>query len=248
MISEYLENSKYEHTSYLENSIRVNRLRETVKHCALALKLHKFDAIAFRGLSGALVAPAVALAMNKEMIAVRKECELDKSANDKTHSDHKVEGFKASRRYIIIDDQICSGKTANSIVEAIKHFAPRAKCVGLLEANYVKRETYKWIDKFGEVTRACDLWVIVQSSYSGFSKVEFTKHVTPRPIDVPKPKKDEVQEKNPDMAKNNNVTPDPIFTATFPDPPRMQPNIAACENRVLGALGELNKLTKGNND
>jgi len=177
-MSDYLEDSKWEHTSYLEPLIRRNNLQTTLDNCRKALALHVFDAIAFRGLSGSLIAAPLALAMGKELLAVRKECEF--GGKDSTHSCHHVEGFKASKRYIIVDDLICSGNTANKIVAAIKEFAPQAVCVGLLEVNYVDRCC-------GPLSRyegkPCPLHVFVKQghNYSGWERVDFSTHPIPRP-------------------------------------------------------------------
>jgi hypoxanthine-guanine phosphoribosyltransferase len=179
-MSDYLEDSKWEHTSYLEPLIRREKLKLTLDNCAKALARHVFDAIAFRGLSGSLIAAPLALAMGKELLAVRKDCEFASTTGDNTHSNHKVEGFKASKRYIIVDDMICSGRTANKIVAAIKDFAPQAECVGLLEVNYVGRCV-------GPLSRyegkPCPLHVFVKMghNYSGWERVDFSTHPTPRP-------------------------------------------------------------------
>jgi len=71
----------------------------------------EFDSIAFCGMSGALIAPIVGFLLNKPILMVRKE--------DKSHSSHKVEGYEDTRRYIIIDDFICSGDTIRNIVTQI---------------------------------------------------------------------------------------------------------------------------------
>lgn len=72
-----------------------------------------FDAIAFRGVSGALVAPAVAAELHKPLLLVRKNSES-------SHSLYQVEGCdKYKCRYIIIDDFVCSGSTIKAIVNDI---------------------------------------------------------------------------------------------------------------------------------
>jgi adenine/guanine phosphoribosyltransferase-like PRPP-binding protein len=177
--SEHLENCKYEHSSYLENLIRVKKLKLTVDNCQKALSRHVFDAIAFRGLSGSLIAVPLALAMGKEIIAVRKDSDFFAGA-DKTHSYHHVEGYKACKRYVIVDDLISSGRTANMIVAAIKKFAPLAKCVGLLEAIYVDRYAGPLSNYEG---KPAPLHVFVKEGYryTGWEKTEFSNHPVPRP-------------------------------------------------------------------
>ncbi len=78
-----------------------------------------FDTIAFRGVSGGLVAPAVAYELGKEVLIVRKETTH--------HSSFMVEGNMTARKIFIIDDFLCSGKTALSIIDnivtAMRHFS-----------------------------------------------------------------------------------------------------------------------------
>jgi adenine/guanine phosphoribosyltransferase-like PRPP-binding protein len=90
-----------------------------------ALRDLRFDAVAFRGMSGALIGPPVAVRMNKSMIMVRKD-------NDRSHSSHLVEGDRSVKRYIILDDFQSTGTTGAVIVRAVKEFQPKARCLGLL--------------------------------------------------------------------------------------------------------------------
>jgi len=91
----------------------------------MALTMHEFDAIAFRGLSGALLAPIVALQMGKTLIAVRK--------GESTHSSRDVEGDYGARRYVIIDDIVSSGDTVRAIIADIKTENPEAYCIGVYQ-------------------------------------------------------------------------------------------------------------------
>ena len=116
----------YDHVEYLDKIIRVEKLRLIVEKVVEISKRFEFDAWAFRGNSGALLASPLALATGKTMIMVRKP-------DTKSHSHHVVEGDVGARRYIIVDDCVCSGATTRAIVEAIKDVAPKAKCLGVLE-------------------------------------------------------------------------------------------------------------------
>jgi adenine/guanine phosphoribosyltransferase-like PRPP-binding protein len=98
-----------------------------------ALKNRRFDSLAFRGLSGAVIAPPVALALHKNLIMVRKP-------EEPTHSDFPVEGNRSSKKYIIIDDFVSSGKTATSIIQAVTEFAPQAKCLGVLSVQHITQD------------------------------------------------------------------------------------------------------------
>lgn len=91
--------------------------------------LDNFDAIAFCGISGALVAPAVAAMLDKELIVVRKR-------QDSSHSQEIVEGPYTTKKYVIIDDLVESGKTARIMIENIHYrLSEDAKCVALCLYN-----------------------------------------------------------------------------------------------------------------
>jgi orotate phosphoribosyltransferase-like protein len=106
----------------------IGQLEKKVKQSVAALKSHKFDTIAFSGMSGAIIAPAIALAMNKALVLVRKK-------GDSTHSDYEVEGNCEAKRYVIVDDFIETGKTRDYIKERMSFFAPRSKFIGLLAVS-----------------------------------------------------------------------------------------------------------------
>jgi adenine/guanine phosphoribosyltransferase-like PRPP-binding protein len=104
-----------------------------VRKCIALLKTKEFDTIAFRGLSGALIAPIVAMRMGKSLMAVRK--------GEQCHSHHQVEGNAATKRYVIIDDFISLGCTVHAILNEVLVFAPEAKCIGVVQAYYLAPDT-----------------------------------------------------------------------------------------------------------
>src|ERR1017187_8038151 len=91
----------YKHGGYLSNLIEMDKLEETLKKAALILRHYKFDAIAFRGMSGALIAPALALKLDKTLLMVRKP-KVQGDPNG-AHSSEMVEGDVAARTYVIVD-------------------------------------------------------------------------------------------------------------------------------------------------
>jgi|SRR5579871_2781727 len=100
-----------------------------------------FDAIAFRGMSGALLAPPLAMKLGKSLLMVRKTLEGN-------HGDvGYVEGDKHARAYVIVDDFRSSGATCREIIEQIERFAPQAKCIGLLEVDRITEEKLRQIRK-----------------------------------------------------------------------------------------------------
>lgn len=125
-------------SAHMRKFIDMSELNTYVNLAIQALKNKRFDSLAFRGNSGAVIAPPVALALKKHLIMVRKP--LDSIA---THSDFLVEGNMSSSRYVIIDDFMSSEKTARAIVEAVADFAPNAKCIGLLAVQSIDTDLLK---------------------------------------------------------------------------------------------------------
>lgn len=74
-----------------------------------------FEAIAFRGMSGAALAYPLSYLMDIPLLCVRKK-------KNSCHSIYKVEGYTGAGSYIIIDDFIETGNTVNKIIKHIsKH-------------------------------------------------------------------------------------------------------------------------------
>lgn len=122
--------------SHLYELLNPETLKERIASAVTLLSKHEFDAVAFRGLSGALVAPSIALAMGKTMIAVRKD-------GENCHSNHHVEGDHGAEKYVIIDDFISSGKTCREIVQKIYGVNPSAICIGVCEVLYAHHDDAK---------------------------------------------------------------------------------------------------------
>lgn len=111
--------------SWLHPILCPGGLKLEVASAARALKKIEFDAIAFTGLSGAVLASAVALKMDKLLYCVRK-------VGENRHSDYDVEGPLGKLRYIIIDDLIQSGATLRRIISQVrKHSDNQAVLAGI---------------------------------------------------------------------------------------------------------------------
>jgi orotate phosphoribosyltransferase len=96
------------HTLYLNELDPLDGIA-AVKDATNAIRDLHFDAIAFSGMSGALVAPSVAMALRKPMILARKP-------TDDSHAGKGVvEGALDAETYIIIDDFMSSGDTIRRI-------------------------------------------------------------------------------------------------------------------------------------
>lgn len=111
-----------DHTTILLNPKIRNKI---IFQCIDDLKKHfsKFDAIACCGTSGLLVVPQITELLKKNIIVVRKK-------NDQRYSPFEYEGV-VPRKYLIIDDLICSGKTVKHIINTISEDCPRSECVGI---------------------------------------------------------------------------------------------------------------------
>lgn len=87
-------------------------LSQTVTRTVSSLFPHKeeFDSIAVQGTSGLLIGSPVAIAMNKPLVIVREDDELQC-----WHSHDVENAANAGRRVLFLDDQISSGATLRDV-------------------------------------------------------------------------------------------------------------------------------------
>jgi hypothetical protein len=116
---------KVVHSQYLGFALDHVQLRDRVNKAVRLLRPHadKFEAIAIRGYSGSLVGPAVAMRLRKDLIIIRKP-------SDNSHSPYQVEGVQAGS-YLIVDDQIATGKTINAIKDAVAAWHQPSRLAGI---------------------------------------------------------------------------------------------------------------------
>jgi hypothetical protein len=121
--------------------MKPDSLQTLVNNAVETLTPHaqNFDAIAFRGMSGALVSAPIAIALKKHLILVRK--------NEVRYSCHGVEGPKGDYNYLIVDDLISSGDTVRAIHREIGYFEPNAKLFGFYTHYYNKLEDSAFIQR-----------------------------------------------------------------------------------------------------
>jgi hypothetical protein len=116
--------------SYLKEWLHGPNLLRTINATIKACSQVEFEAVAYRGMSGSLVAPAVAAFMGKDLIMVRKTDGPDSGS----HSDYRTEGRRDAIRYVIVDDFISSGSTVAAILEQIyTDLNYQSRCVGIVE-------------------------------------------------------------------------------------------------------------------
>jgi hypoxanthine phosphoribosyltransferase len=120
----------------------LDSVKKIIPQAAKLLKGMKFDAIAFRGMSGCLFAAPLSLRLRKPLLMVRKPCACPSS----THTKMKVEGDINAQTYIIVDDFIGTGRTVREIISTLQQWAEfddrSLKCIGVLTAFRISR-TFK---------------------------------------------------------------------------------------------------------
>ena len=122
----------YMSSEYLRDPLCGKKLRKIAKAISRSVKKSglEFDSIAFRGMSGALLAPTVASLLEKPLLLVRK-------GKTSRHSKRSVEGYIGKGcSYIIIDDFIFSGETVKEIQQEINDECDDTECVGIFLYNY----------------------------------------------------------------------------------------------------------------
>lgn len=119
----------YMMSSYLGPVLSPKGFRDVVRDTVRALRplSASFDAVAFRGMSGAFVGPAAAALMGKNPLLVRKQ--------EPGHSKWEVEGWGDVKSYVIIDDLIETGRTVETVVGLVEKGRPGARCAGVALYN-----------------------------------------------------------------------------------------------------------------
>ena len=137
-------------SGYHEKNLRPRSLKARVNHIVRNLdklkKQVKFDAIAFRGMSGAAVAYPVSVLGGYHLISVRK---------GRRHHGAKVEGSESRdiKRYIILDDFINTGKTVRAIAYAVKKekgftdTSPECVGIALYEGGCTEKRSEFLVDR-----------------------------------------------------------------------------------------------------
>lgn len=101
--------------------VRSKKLQEVIRESSATIaelkKKLKFHAIAFSGSSGGCVAFHAAIEHNIPLIYVRKP-------EEKSHGHHVESNFTGNiKKYLIVDDFICSGDTVKRILKDVQQYA-----------------------------------------------------------------------------------------------------------------------------
>jgi orotate phosphoribosyltransferase len=96
------------------------------------LKLLDFDAIAVCGTSGLILATPVTLALNKQLVIVRKAGEALHS-----HAEEQVEADTIDKiqSFVILDDLVSTGKTVCHILKTVREEGLWGSCMGVYAYN-----------------------------------------------------------------------------------------------------------------
>ncbi len=116
------------HSEYLSKLFDMDSFAGVIRAATSRLQDREFDAIAVTGNSGAIVGGALALALHKGLILVRKP-------DDHSHARRLVEGDDTYETYIFVDDMVCSGETRGRVRRAIGEAFPDMMYIGTYEYN-----------------------------------------------------------------------------------------------------------------
>lgn len=101
-------------TGYLDRVYDPKEFQRTVAETLEMMREHlaDFDAIAFRGSSGAALAFIAAHQLDKPLIHIRKK-------GEDSHYGPVLEGYLGAKKIAIVDDFVASGSTIREIVDAV---------------------------------------------------------------------------------------------------------------------------------
>ena len=119
-------------TYYMDSALF--NLSEVIKQAQEKLADVDFDTLVGTGFSGGIVIPALALAMGKKFVLIRKE------NDDSHHGKGRLLG-QLGEKWIFVDDFVSSGHTRKRVIEKIEEAAVDAssdtECVGqYMYVNY----------------------------------------------------------------------------------------------------------------
>lgn len=99
-------------TGYMDKALTPQGLAGIMEDAKADLADVEFDTIVGTGFSGGVVIPALALAMGKEFVLIRKE------TDDSHHGSGRLIG-SLGERWIFVDDFVSSGHTRRRVIDKI---------------------------------------------------------------------------------------------------------------------------------
>jgi adenine/guanine phosphoribosyltransferase-like PRPP-binding protein len=139
-------------TDYLEEVFNPELFQRLVPRALeKARKIHEthpYDAIAFTGTSGCSIGFILGYTLNIPIICIRKPDQQSHYKSWCCEELRSFEGWQAAKRYLIVDDGVCSGATVERIMEAISVNCENCRCVAMMMFHYGQSDrTYMPKDK-----------------------------------------------------------------------------------------------------
>jgi orotate phosphoribosyltransferase len=115
-------------TYYMDDAVfDLNKVIKTAKE---RLADVDFDTLVGTGFSGGIVIPALALAMGKKFVLIRKE------TDDSHHGKGRLLG-ELGQKWIFVDDFVSSGRTRQRVIDKVKEVDSDTEYVGqYMYVNY----------------------------------------------------------------------------------------------------------------
>ena len=115
-------------TFYMDDALF--NLAEVIEAAQEALADVEFDTIVGTGFSGGIVVPALALAMGKKFVLIRKE------HDDSHHGGGRLLG-ELGARWIFVDDLVSSGHTRDRVIRKVEDAAEEASAITEMVGQYM---------------------------------------------------------------------------------------------------------------
>lgn len=116
-------------TYYMDNALF--HLGEVIERAEKDLAGEDFDTLVGTGFSGGVVIPALALAMGKKFVLIRKE------TDDSHHGRGRLLG-QLGAKWVFVDDFVSSGRTRRRVIDKITEAAAESS----IETRYVGQYMY----------------------------------------------------------------------------------------------------------
>lgn len=115
-------------TYYMDNALF--NLESVIDRAKKDLYGVDFDTLVGTGFSGSVVIPALALAMGKKFVLIRKE------TDDSHHGKGRLLG-ELGQRWVFVDDFVSSGKTRKRVIEKIEEASELTKGTTEMVGQYM---------------------------------------------------------------------------------------------------------------
>lgn len=136
-------------TYYMDNALF--SLPEVIETAQERLKDVDFDTLVGTGFSGGVVIPALALAMGKKFVLIRKE------TDDSHHGKGQLLG-QLGARWVFVDDLVSSGRTRDRVISKISQAAEDTSASTEMVGQYLYQSWNEVTDGYGYFQSRSDYW------------------------------------------------------------------------------------------